>query len=79
MGNTPEIVDVALRIVPDEVCTRAGKARRDYDRGRIGRRGAPKGTRADDRPLHSAGIRISLFVDRASNKSMLRGNSGRTW
>jgi pyridoxine 5-phosphate synthase len=63
MGNTPEILDVALKIVPDEVClvpenreeitTEGGLdviSQRELLAPTIGR-------------LHSAGIRVSLFVD----------------
>ena len=63
MGNTPEIVDVALRIVPDEVCLVPEKREEITTEGGLdliahGRELAPTVKR-----LHSAGIRVSMFID----------------
>jgi pyridoxine 5-phosphate synthase len=63
MGNTPEIVDVALRIVPDEVCLVPEKREEVTTEGGLdliahGRELAPTVKR-----LHSAGIRVSMFID----------------
>jgi pyridoxine 5-phosphate synthase len=63
MGNTPEIVDVALRIVPDEVCLVPEKREEITTEGGLDliahrRELAPTMNR-----LHSAGIRVSMFID----------------
>lgn len=63
MGNTPEIVDIALRIVPDEVCLVPEKREEITTEGGLdliahGRELAPTVKR-----LHSAGIRVSMFID----------------
>lgn len=63
MGNTPEIVDVALRILPDEVCLVPEKREEVTTEGGLD----VVANRATLEPtlkrLHVAGIRISLFVD----------------
>lgn len=63
MGNTPEIVDIALRIVPDEVCLVPEKREEITTEGGLD----VVAQRAELEPtikrLHSAGIRVSLFVD----------------
>jgi pyridoxine 5-phosphate synthase len=63
MGNTPEILEVALRVVPDEVCLVPEKREEVTTEG-----GLDVVThRAELEPtikrLHTAGIRISLFID----------------
>ncbi len=63
MGNTPEIVDVALRIVPDEVCLVPEKREEITTEGGLD----VVALRAELEPtikrLQTAGIRVSLFVD----------------
>jgi pyridoxine 5-phosphate synthase len=63
MGNTPEIVDVALRIVPDEVCLVPEKREEVTTEGGLD----VVGLRAELEPtikrLQIAGVRVSLFVD----------------
>ncbi|MBA2434103.1 MAG: pyridoxine 5'-phosphate synthase [Chthoniobacterales bacterium] len=63
MGNTPEIIDFALRLQPDEVClVPENRAEITTEGGldlvRHERELAPTMKR-----LHAAGIRISLFID----------------
>ena len=63
MGNTPEIVDLALKIVPDEVCLVPEKREEITTEGGLdliahGRELGPTVKR-----LHAAGIRVSLFID----------------
>src|SRR4026209_2029431 len=58
MGNTPEILDVALRIVPDEVCLVPEKREEGLDV--IANR---KTLEPTIKRLHTSGIRISLFID----------------
>src|ERR1700682_1541365 len=63
MGNTPEIVDVALRIVPDEVCLVPEKREEVTTEGGLD----VVTNRAELEPtikrLQTSGIRVSLFVD----------------
>src|ERR1700730_8833039 len=63
MGNTPEILDIALRIVPDEVCLVPEKREEVTTEGGLD----VVAQRLELEPtigrLHSAGIRVSLFVD----------------
>jgi pyridoxine 5-phosphate synthase len=63
MGNTPEIVDVALRIVPDEVCLVPEKREEITTEGGLDVVANRKMLEPTISRLHSAGIRISLFVD----------------
>jgi pyridoxine 5-phosphate synthase len=63
MGNTPEIVDVALRIVPDEVCLVPEKREEVTTEGGLDVVSQRTELDATIKRLHSAGIRVSLFVD----------------
>src|ERR1700738_1414605 len=63
MGNTPEIVDVALRIVPDEVCLVPEKREEITTEGGLDVIAQRKELEPTVTRLHSAGIRVSLFVD----------------
>ena len=61
MGNTEEIMDVALRILPDEVCLVPGKTRRNHHRGRLDVIAQRKELEPTIRRLQVAGIRVSLL------------------
>src|SRR4051812_35533640 len=63
MGNTPEIVDVALRLLPDEVCLVPEKREEVTTEGGLDVVANRKELEPTIARLHSAGIRISLFVD----------------
>jgi pyridoxine 5-phosphate synthase len=63
MGNTPEIVDVALRILPDEVCLVPEKREEVTTEGGLNVVAHRKELEPTIARLHAAGIRISLFVD----------------
>jgi pyridoxine 5-phosphate synthase len=63
MGNTPEIVDIALRIVPDEVCLVPEKREEITTEGGLDVAAHRKELEPTIARLHAAGIRISLFVD----------------
>ncbi len=63
MGNTPEIVDVALQILPDEVCLVPEKREEITTEGGLDVVAKRKELEPTMDRLHSAGIRISLFVD----------------
>jgi len=63
MGNTPEIVDIALRIVPDEVCLVPEKREEVTTEGGLDVVAQGKDLEPTIKRLQSAGIRVSLFVD----------------
>src|SRR5216110_2308470 len=63
MGNTEEIVDVALRIVPDEVCLVPEKRQEVTTEGGLDVLAQRKELEATIKRLQLAGIRVSLFID----------------
>jgi len=63
MGNTEEIIDVALRIVPDEVCLVPEKREEVTTEGGLDVNAHRKGLETTVKRLHAAGIRVSLFID----------------
>src|SRR6202140_3119298 len=63
MGNTPEILDVALRIVPDEVCLVPEKREEVTTEGGLDVVAQRKELEPTIKRLQIAGIRVSLFVD----------------
>ena len=63
MGNTPEIVDIALRIVPDEVCLVPEKREEVTTEGGLDVVTQRKELEPTIKRLQTAGIRVSLFVD----------------
>jgi len=63
MGNTPEILDIALRIVPDEVCLVPEKREEITTEGGLDVVAQRAELTATINRLHTAGIRVSLFVD----------------
>src|SRR6185295_10450088 len=63
MGNTEEIVDVALRILPDEVCLVPEKREEITTEGGLDVIAQRKELEPTVKRLHAAGIRVSLFVD----------------
>jgi len=63
MGNTEEIIDVALRIVPDEVCLVPEKREEVTTEGGLDVLAQRKELEATIKRLQLAGIRVSLFID----------------
>src|SRR6266567_1021424 len=63
MGNTPEIVDVALKIIPDEVCLVPEKREEVTTEGGLDVVANRNELEPTIRRLQSAGIRVSLFID----------------
>jgi len=63
MGNTPEIVDVALRLVPDEACLVPEKREEVTTECCLDVVAHRRELEATIKRLHAAGIRVSLFVD----------------
>jgi pyridoxine 5-phosphate synthase len=63
MGNTPEIVDIALRIVPDEVCLVPEKREEITTEGGLDIIAHRRELEPTVKRLHAAGIRVSMFID----------------
>ncbi|MDQ6862026.1 MAG: pyridoxine 5'-phosphate synthase [Verrucomicrobiota bacterium] len=63
MGNTPEIVDFALRIVPDEVCLVPEKREEITTEGGLDLIAHRRELAPTMKRLQAAGIRISMFID----------------
>lgn len=63
MGNTPEIVDFALRIVPDEVCLVPEKREEITTEGGLDLTAHARELAPTVKRLQSAGIRVSMFID----------------
>jgi pyridoxine 5-phosphate synthase len=63
MGNTPEIVDVALRILPDEVCLVPEKREEVTTEGGLDVVGLRTDLEPTIKRLQTAGVRVSLFID----------------
>jgi pyridoxine 5-phosphate synthase len=63
MGNTPEIVDFALRIVPDEVCLVPEKREEITTEGGLDLIAHRRELAPTVQRLQAAGIRVSMFID----------------
>ena len=63
MGNTEEIIDIALRIVPDEVCLVPEKREEVTTEGGLDVIAQRKELEPTIKRLQLAGIRVSLFID----------------
>lgn len=63
MGNTPEILAIALRIIPEDVCLVPENRREITTEGGLDAAGQIKQLRPAVSRLQSAGIRVSLFIE----------------
>jgi pyridoxine 5-phosphate synthase len=63
LGNTPEIVDIALRILPDEVCLVPEKRQEVTTEGGLDLVANRKELAATVKRFHAAGVRVSMFID----------------
>jgi pyridoxine 5-phosphate synthase len=63
MGNTPEIVDFALRLQPDEVCLVPEKREEVTTEGGLDLIAHQQELAPTVARLHAGGIRVSMFVD----------------
>ena len=63
MGNTPEIIDVAIRICPDEVCLVPEKRQEVTTEGGLDVVANRRDLAPTIQRLHAAGVRVSLFID----------------
>src|SRR5947207_2803141 len=65
MGNTPEIVDFALRLQPDEVCLVPEKREEITTEGGLDLVRHERELAPTVKRLHAAGIRVSMFINPA--------------
>jgi pyridoxine 5-phosphate synthase len=63
MGNTPEIVAAALRIVPEDVCLVPENRKEVTTEGGLDAAGQFKQLEPTVRRLQSVGVRVSLFIE----------------
>src|SRR3954471_7770030 len=63
LGNTPEIVDIALRILPDEICLVPEKRQEVTTEGGLDLVTNKKELAMTVKRFHSAGVRVSMFID----------------
>src|ERR1700758_804929 len=63
MGNTSEILSTALRVVPDEVCLVPENRQEVTTEGGLNVAKHSKALKQTVERLHSAGIRVSMFIE----------------
>jgi len=63
MGNTPEILAIALRILPEDVCLVPENRREITTEGGLDAAGQYRQLEPTVRRLQSAGIRVSVFIE----------------
>jgi pyridoxine 5-phosphate synthase len=63
MGNTPEIVETALRVLPDEVCLVPENRQEITTEGGLNVTRHFKALKQTVERIHTAGIRVSLFIE----------------
>lgn len=63
MGNTPEIVAIAIRTAPDDVCLVPENRKEITTEGGLDARGQFRALEPTVRRLQAAGIRVSLFIE----------------
>lgn len=63
MGNTPEIIDFAIRIQPEEICLVPEKREEITTEGGLDLVANKKELAGTVKRLQSAGIRVSMFID----------------
>ncbi|MEA3209346.1 MAG: pyridoxine 5-phosphate synthase [Chthoniobacter sp.] len=68
MGNTPEIVDIALKVLPEEVCIVPENRKEITTEGGLDVSGQMKQLEPTVRRLQLAGIRVSLFIEPAPDQ-----------
>ena len=68
IGNTPEIVEVALKVLPEEVCVVPENRLEVTTEGGLDARGQSKHLAPSIARLHAAAIRVSLFIEPAAEQ-----------
>lgn len=68
MGNTPEVVDIALRVLPEEVCIVPENREEITTEGGLDAVRHEKALAPTIRRLQTAGVRVSLFIEPAHDQ-----------
>ncbi len=68
MGNTAEIVDFALKVLPEEVCLVPENRQEITTEGGLDAAGQRRALEPTIKRLQSAGIRVSLFIEPAPDQ-----------
>ena len=68
MGNTPEIVDIALRVLPEEVCIVPESREEITTEGGLDAVRHEKTLAPTIRRMQAAGVRVSLFIEPAHDQ-----------
>lgn len=68
MGNTPEILDIALQILPEDVCLVPENRQEITTEGGLDAAGQQSALEPTVRRLQTAGIRVSLFIEPAARQ-----------
>ena len=68
MGNTPEILAVALKVLPEEVCLVPENRREITTEGGLDAAGQFKQLEPTIRRLQAVGVRVSLFIEPAPHQ-----------
>jgi pyridoxine 5-phosphate synthase len=76
MGNTPEIVETALRVLPDEVCLVPENRQEITTEGGLNVARHAKTLKNTVNRLHSAGIRVSMFIEPEAPQIEASGDIG---
>ena len=76
MGNTPEIVETALRVLPDEVCLVPENRQEITTEGGLNVTRHSKALKQTVNRLHSAGIRVSMFIEPEAAQIEASGDVG---
>jgi pyridoxine 5-phosphate synthase len=76
MGNTPEIVETALRVLPDEVCLVPENRQEITTEGGLNVARHAKALKHTVNRLHSAGIRVSMFIEPEAAQIEASGDIG---
>jgi len=76
MGNTPEIVETALRVLPDEVCLVPENRQEITTEGGLNVARHAKALKHTVNRLHSAGIRVSMFIEPEAAQIEASGDLG---
>jgi pyridoxine 5-phosphate synthase len=63
MGNTPEIIDTAIRVLPDDVCLVPENRQEVTTEGGLDVVRQAKSLRKTVERLQAAGIRVSMFIE----------------
>ena len=68
MGNTPEILTLALKVLPEEVCLVPENRREITTEGGLDAAGQFRQLEATVKRLQAVGVRVSLFIEPAPHQ-----------